>query len=591
MESSLPPELAELNIITLNCWGLLYISKDRASRLAAIGQALAASDPVPHIVGLQECWTQEDYQAIRRATRFILPYGKFYHSGAFGGGLAILSRWPIEESSMVPYPLNGRPTAFFRGDWFVGKGVACARIRHGKGPKEVIDVFNTHTHPAYENHQKGVDTYTAHRLSQAWELSKLARAAAEKGHLVVALGDFNDVPLSLPHRILTSHAPVRDVWRVLHPDSSLGSAEHDAERARRRPIPTAEFNVRENGATSNTAYNSWRWPKQQQKRPADVVVAPDTSDAKGQRIDYIFASSGAGAGGSNPGWGWVVQDARVGMLQRHPDLGCSLSDHFSVEATLILHHSSQQQQSPRSNNPLSLENTTALARSSTNNDSNRDKSLATANSNSNNSDYHHLSKPSIDTHHGDAPSMADTRATEIPEAFLAAGIYLQTPTASESHLPLRHAKQKSTTTLRDHLLATSYEAQLCDAAQPVARLPPSTYDEILAVVHAYMARERSQRRWRGHHFFAWVGVTLACYVGVWFSPHNYVAFILMLLSSLGLVAGTIDGLIALLFFGSEMRALKEFEWEILNAKAQASGAGGAGFMKKEGREEKSWSRV
>ncbi|KAK6864694.1 hypothetical protein PG995_001222 [Apiospora arundinis] len=587
---SLPTELAELNIITLNCWGLLYLSKDRASRLAAIGQALAAADPTPHIVGLQECWTQEDYHAIRRATRFVLPYGKFYHSGAFGGGLAILSRWPIEESSMVPYPLNGRPTAFFRGDWFVGKGVACARIRYGKGPNEVVEVFNTHTHPAYENHKKGIDTYTAHRLSQAWELSKLVRGATERGHLVVALGDFNDVPLSLPHRILTSHAPVRDVWRVLHPDSSLGSAEHDAERARRRPIPTAEFNIRENGATSNTAYNSWRWPKKQKKRPGDVVIAPDTSDPKGQRLDYIFASSGTSESEANPGWGWVVQDARVGMLQRHPELGCSLSDHFSVEATLILHHSSQQ--SPGSS-PLSLENTAALAQSSTNNDSNNnnnDKSLTTANSNSNNSDYHHLlSKPTDSC--GDAPSMAETRHTEIPEAFLTAGIYLQTPTASESHLPLRHAKQKSTTTLRDHLLATSYEAQLRDAAQPVARLPPSTYDEILAVIHAYMARERSQRRWRSHHFFAWVGVTLACLVGVWFSPHNYVAFVLMLLSSLGLVAGTIDGLIALLFVGSEMRALKEFEWEILNAKAQASGAGGAGFMKKEGREEKSWSRV
>ncbi|KAK8049748.1 hypothetical protein PG994_011478 [Apiospora phragmitis] len=560
---SLPSELTELNIITLNCWGLLYLSKDRASRLAAIGQALAASDPTPHIVGLQECWTQEDYQAIRCATRFILPYGKFYHSGAFGGGLAILSRWPIEESSMVRYPLNGRPTAFFRGDWFAGKGVACARIR------PILPMRIT---------KRGVDTYTAHRLSQAWELAKLVRGAAAKGHLVVALGDFNDVPLSLPHRILTSHAPVRDVWRVLHPDSSLGSAEHDAERARRRPIPTAEFNVRENGATSNTAYNSWRWPKQQQRRPADVIVAPDTSDPRGQRLDYIFASSGASESDSNPGWGWVVKDARVGMLQRHPELGCSLSDHFSVEATLVLHHSSLQ--SPGSN-PLSLENTAALAESSTNNDN--DKSFTAQSSN----DYH--LKPADA---GDATSMADTRATEIPEAFLTAGIYLQTPTASDSHLPLRHNKQKSTTTtLRNHLLATSYEAQLQDAAQPVARLPPSTYDEILAVVQTYMVRERSQRRWRSHHFFAWVGVTLACYVGVWFSPHNYVAFVLMLLSSLGLVAGTIDGLIALLFVGSEMRALKEFEWEIMNAKAHASGAGGAGFMKKEGREEKSWSRA
>ena len=141
----------EINIITLNCWGLLYLSKHRTERLKAIGRQIANADPVPHIVGLQECWTEDDYRAIRREARFILPFGKFYYSGPFGGGLAILSKWPIEESTMYRYPLNGRPTAFFRGDWFVGKGIACARIRYGLGRKEVIEVFNTHVsdHPMY----------------------------------------------------------------------------------------------------------------------------------------------------------------------------------------------------------------------------------------------------------------------------------------------------------------------------------------------------------------------------------------------------------------------------------------------------------
>ena len=134
----------EINIITLNCWGLLHLSKHRVQRLKVIGRQIANADPVPQIVGLQECWAEEDYRAIRREARFILPFGKFYYSGPFGGGLAILSKWPIEESTMYRYPLNGRPTAFFRGDWFVGKGVACARIRYGMGHKEVIEVFNTH---------------------------------------------------------------------------------------------------------------------------------------------------------------------------------------------------------------------------------------------------------------------------------------------------------------------------------------------------------------------------------------------------------------------------------------------------------------
>ena len=135
---------SRLNILSLNCWGLKFISKFRNERLSEIGNQLAAVSPRPDIVGLQECWTKQDYLAIRERTQDFLPYGKFYHSGIFGGGLAILSRWPIEDSSMVRYSLNGRPTAFFRGDWFVGKGVACARIRFGPAKKDVAEVFCTH---------------------------------------------------------------------------------------------------------------------------------------------------------------------------------------------------------------------------------------------------------------------------------------------------------------------------------------------------------------------------------------------------------------------------------------------------------------
>jgi hypothetical protein len=131
-----------LHIITINCWGLKYLSAHRRERLSYIGTVLAHSTPSPDIVGLQECWTQEDFNAIRSRTRHVLPYGKFYWSGVFGGGLAILSRWPIVESTMHKYTLNGRPTAFFRGDWYVGKGVACATIRMDEG--ELVEVFCTH---------------------------------------------------------------------------------------------------------------------------------------------------------------------------------------------------------------------------------------------------------------------------------------------------------------------------------------------------------------------------------------------------------------------------------------------------------------
>jgi hypothetical protein len=145
---SAPSLPSEITLLTLNCWGLLHISALRTPRLAEIGRQIAALHPTPHIVCLQECWVQDDYNAIRDATAAVLPHAKFYHSGAFGGGLAILSRWPIEQSCMFPYKLNGRPTAFWRGDWYVGKGVATASVRYGPGKKDVVEVFNTHVSPA-----------------------------------------------------------------------------------------------------------------------------------------------------------------------------------------------------------------------------------------------------------------------------------------------------------------------------------------------------------------------------------------------------------------------------------------------------------
>ncbi|KAI8266890.1 Inositol phosphosphingolipids phospholipase C [Colletotrichum sp. SAR 10_98] len=462
----------DLRILTLNCWGLKYISTLRAARLEAIGRRILSLPKPPNIVCLQECWVTADFESIRHTLAPILPHAKFYYSGPFGGGLAILSRWPIVESSMHRYPLNGRPTAFWRGDWYVGKGIACAQIRIPVAAGEddiattreqTLSIFNTHTHSPYTENQPG-DSYLAHRLAQAWEMSKLCRGAAEKGHLVLAMGDFNMRPLSLPHRIITAHAPVRDVWRELHPDSSLGAVEDPLEKARGRPAPTADFNLHENGATSDGPFNTWRWPKHLQKKLGEgkqpVVMPPDTIDLKGKRLDYIFFGAPTDPNGGE----WVIKEAEVGMVEPHPTLGCSLSDHFSVEATLS-YHPTRIRRDPRLSARLSIQ-------------------------------------------------------------------------------------------LEPYLLQS---LSLSDAE----------YDSILSTVREYVTREEKQRFNRGMHFAFWFTVLWVCLIGVWWSKHNAVAFILMLFSSFGLVAGVIDGLLSLLFFNTELRALKEFEWEMRNAKGQA----------------------
>ena len=473
---------ASIRILTLNCWGLKYISTHRQARLSEIGRRLATYSPELDIVGLQECWTYDDYASIRWQTRRVLPYGKFYHSGVFGGGLAILSRWPIEESSMFRYPLNGRPTAFFRGDWYVGKGVACARVRMPDGM--LLEVFNTHLHAPYEREPN--DSYICHRTAQAWDIARLMRDAGERKSLVVGLGDFNMVPMSFAHVLLEARGRVRDVWRVLKPGSSVGASEDEAEKKRMKTLglaetaPSAEESLAEHGHTCDSILNTWRWSKTHQEelqRGRDRDVGLHETDAGAKRLDYIFV------GGDDNGW--KVQEAKVSMTERHPELRCSLSDHFAVEALIV-----------RSDDVVASPGKIKVEGILTNQE-NKGHEMA---------DY---SEEDFE------------RATTIPT--------------------------------RPQLKAAFYE-------------------DVLEMIRKYTLRERRQRRLRLSHFMCSCAVSIGCFVAIWWSPTNYVSFILILLSSLGLMAGTVDGLIGGLFVGSELRALHEFEWEVRNAIELGGGA-------------------
>ena len=293
------------------------------------------------------------------------------------------------------------------------------------------------------------------------------RGATDRGHLAIGLGDFNMVPLSLAHRLIEAHAPVKDVWRMLHPDSSLGAAKDAAEKKRGKPMPTAEYNTIENGATCDSALNTWRWDKALRKRlegGENVEVDASVPDPDAKRLDYIFFGNGRRTD-SIP---WAVTAVNVGMMGRHSTLRCSLSDHFSVEATL----------------ERALPNLTKQV----------DASAQVSNS---------------------------------------------LPSSSSSGIQ--------------------------------QTLSPEAYDEILEMIRVYTLRERKQRRLRLGHFTLQLLISIGCWIAVWWAPHNYVSFILMLFSSLGLSAGVIDGLIGGLFVSAELRSLKEFEWDIVNARNRAPG--------------------
>ncbi|KAK9447578.1 Endonuclease/exonuclease/phosphatase [Limtongia smithiae] len=284
----------EFSIITLNCWGLKYVSKNRTERMHYIAHMLSRADA--DIIALQECWVQGDYDDIRYHTREVFPYAKYFYSGILAGsGLAILSRFPIESVTMTPYTINGRPSAFFRGDWYVGKGIASAVIRHPCGIP--IEVFNTHMHAPYG---PGDASYVCHRTSQAWQLSRQIRASVERGHLAVAVGDFNSRPESLTYALLTARAGLADSWTTVH-----GNSRENIRAASLSPEDQIELL----GVTCDSKLNTWRADR-------------DISEA--QRLDYCFHSSRLS----------TADMINVVFMDRIPGLNCSVSDHFGVRVVL-----------------------------------------------------------------------------------------------------------------------------------------------------------------------------------------------------------------------------------------------------------------
>ncbi|KAF1816217.1 DNase I-like protein [Eremomyces bilateralis CBS 781.70] len=489
----------ELHVVSLNVWGIKWISTHHTERIREIGRQLARSDPAPNIVGLQECFSSADLQAVQEETRDILPYSKYYHSGVFGGGLAILSKWPIEESSMTGYALNGLPWAFYRGDWYVGKGFSQTRIRipaDEDGDEEVVEVFNTHLHAPY--HPPPKDVYWTHRLSQAWQLAKQLRSAVSDSSvsLVLGLGDFNSRPLSMPHKIIERHGRMKDAWLQLHPQSAAeepegssiivdidpprertSSIEPAADLELRRPghhIPTVRAAIEDLGMTCDSGYNTWRWskPVRKQLKKNAVIIPDETPDPRAKRLDYVFYADGAKSSVAkhSPGvQGWTVGSAKVGMTATHPTLNCSLSDHFSVEVTLVRAANNEAQSSRQSHSADGSDTSS-----------------------------HSLPDKSTSPPQGDTPKY----------------------------------------------------------------LSVSDYSSILSHITRWRSRQQQQRRLRLGHLVAQFFIAIGCLVSVWFSPRNFVSFILMLVSTLGLAAGVLDGIQGGLFVSSELNALTEFEWDV-----------------------------
>ncbi|CAE6431897.1 unnamed protein product [Rhizoctonia solani] len=296
----------QLQVLSLNCWGLEYASKDRVIRTRAIGDEIAVSNY--DIVGLQELWVQADYDYIKFKVAHKLPYSKYFLSGVLGAGLAIFSRFPIQSTSLHPYSLCGSPLDMTQGDWFVGKVVASVIIDHPLLGE--VEIFNTHLYA--KGGESPSKPQMAHRLVEAYEFSHRVNISASLGRHVLAVGDFNCISRSPAMQLIYNMTGLRDTWGSTHGSFILPQADG---------VHSPYHAVNERGVTADSPLSSHSKGK---------VLDEHALKYLGKRLDYILFRPPKSKHYTHE---LRCRESSVVFTHHVPGTEISFSDHFGVSAT------------------------------------------------------------------------------------------------------------------------------------------------------------------------------------------------------------------------------------------------------------------
>ncbi|KAH6917592.1 inositol phosphophingolipids phospholipase C [Coprinopsis sp. MPI-PUGE-AT-0042] len=309
------PISRHIRVFTLNCWGLKYITTQREERINAIASFLSSS---PYdIVCLQELFVERDFEVIRQAVSNNLPFYKQFHGGAVGRGMATFSRYPIIASTVQAYSLNGSPLDLKGADWFAGKGAGSVLVKHPLLGE--LEIFNTHFFS--EGGDDGPEHQRSHRIVNAWEFAKFVKQSAEMGRHVIAAGDLNSEPYTLPITVVLEHGGLIDTWGSLH---AAGS-----EKARNSMRPQDALLAY--GLTYDSPLNTF-----------STRGTPSTPSPQGKRLDYIMFRNPWQSPSPSSRPRLALKDARVALTECIPGRTFSYSDHFGVEALFDIEDSALQ---------------------------------------------------------------------------------------------------------------------------------------------------------------------------------------------------------------------------------------------------------
>ncbi|XP_041639725.1 sphingomyelin phosphodiesterase 2 isoform X2 [Cheilinus undulatus] len=193
-----------VRVFSLNCWGIRYLSKHCPQRYTMIGDLLCKEEH--DIVLLQEVWSEKDYLSLKKKLASCHPHSHYFKSGVIGSGLAIFSKYRIQDTFVYRYSLNGYPYMAHHGDWFGGKAVGMAVLNIGS---LTANVYVTHLHAEY---CRDKDSYLPHRVVQAWELQQFVRYTSSGADVVILGGDLNMHPQDLGNRLLRTYTGLKDSY-------------------------------------------------------------------------------------------------------------------------------------------------------------------------------------------------------------------------------------------------------------------------------------------------------------------------------------------------------------------------------------------
>ncbi|NWS07775.1 NSMA phosphodiesterase, partial [Motacilla alba] len=181
-----------------------YLSKRRQQRVRLIGDTLRQEGF--DLVLLQEVWSEQDYGELKGKLAGCYPFSHYFRSGVIGSGLCVFSRFPILDTLLYQYSLNGYPYMLQHGDWFCGKSVGLVVM---KISGIIFNVYVTHLHAEY---CRDKDAYLPHRLVQAWELAQFIRHTSKAADVVLLGGDLNMHPEDVGIRLLRGWTGLQDAF-------------------------------------------------------------------------------------------------------------------------------------------------------------------------------------------------------------------------------------------------------------------------------------------------------------------------------------------------------------------------------------------